>query len=331
MSDLRKNPTNGRWVLIRPPATAVEGAEDCPYCPGNEAMAPPEIAAYRKEGSVPDGPGWSVRVVPEVDPHFGIDQDLVREGVGMYDRISPRGASEIIVESPAHQDAPASLPPAQLEQVLWMYRDRLRDLKRDLAIRDILVTRRHPAPAGGHPHSRLVAIPIIFDAVRRRLRECREYYEYKRRCVYCDILHQDLADGERVVRATEHFVAVVPYASRVPLETWIVPRQHGCAYEEALTGSKVADLAQVLGGLFRALASACGDPAFEMTLYTSPNESAKLLPGEWATITDDFHWSIEVLPEPHRLSRVGGIYVNDTPPELGADRLRAAWRQANPG
>ncbi len=235
--------------------------------------------------------------MPEADPHFGIDVELVREGVGLYDRISARGATEIIVETPGHEDAPATVSPAQWEQVLWMYRDRLRDLKRDQAIRDILITRRHPIPGGGHPYSRVMAIPIIFDTLRRRLRECREYHEYKRRCVYCDILRQELAGAERVVRATEHFVALVPYASRVPLETWILPRQHGCAYEAALTGPTAADLSEVLAGLFRTLA-AFGDPPFEMTLYTAPNESSKLLPGEWATLADDFHWSIEVFPSP---------------------------------
>ena len=127
---------------------------------------------------------------------------------------------------------------SQWEQVLWMYGERIRDLKRDLRIRDILVTRRYRAPGAriSHPYSRLTAIPIIFDDVRRKLRECREYFEYKRRCVYCDIIRQELSSGERVIRETDHFVVLSPYAPQAPFETWIVPRRHHAAYEESLSG-----------------------------------------------------------------------------------------------
>jgi len=327
MDDLRKDPTRGRWVLVRPATVGPPSSPDCPFCPGSEAQTPPEISAYRKDGSSADGPGWSVRVIPEIDPYFRVEQDLVREGVGLYDRITPRGATELIIESPAHDETPASMREGQWEQVLWMYRDRIVDLKRDLRIRDLLVTRRHRAPGSRitHPYSRLIAIPIIFDEVRRKLRECREYYAYKRRCVYCDIIRQELLAEERVVCQTDHFVALSAYAARTPFETWILPRQHNCEYEEALSGSVVADLASLLASFFRTLAGPLADPPFEMTLYTSPNRQAKVLPGEWATIADDYHWHLEITPGLRRRVRVGGIYVNEMPPEDAARRLRESW------
>jgi len=128
-----------------------------------------------------------------------------------------------------------------------------------------------------------------------------------------------------VIWETAHFVALVPYAARAPHEAWILPRQHACSYEEALMPESVADLASLLGGYFRTLARVLGDPSFEMTLNTAPNRNAKVLPGEWATVADDYHWHIEVTPQPERLTRVGGIYVNETPPEEAAQRLREAW------
>ena len=328
MSDLRKDPTRGRWVLVRAASAPPAPLAQCPLCPGSESLSPPEIVAYRQAGSVPHGPGWSVRVVPEADPYFHVEQGVVREGVGLYDRISPRGATELIVESPGHDDTPAAIPEGQWAQVLWMYRERLRDLKRDVKIRDILITRRHRVPGARitHPYSRLTAIPIIFDEVRRKLRECREYYEYKRRCVYCDIIRQEIAADERVVRLTDHFVVLSPYAARTPFEIWILPRRHACAYEEALTGEVVADLSALLSGCYRTLAHKLGDPPFEMVLYTAPNLTAKVLPGEWATIADDYHWHVEVTPTPlHLVHQVGGIHVNETPPEDAARRFREAW------
>jgi UDPglucose--hexose-1-phosphate uridylyltransferase len=265
-----------------------------------------------------------VRVIPEADPYFRIETDLAREGVGLYDTISPRGATELIIESPRHDDTPATMDPAQWERVLGMYAERLRDLKRDLAIRDILITRRYRKPGARitHPYSRLAAIPIIFDEGRRKLDEAREYYRYKRRCVYCDIVRQELASGERLVAESEHAVALVPFAARAPYEIWLLPRQHAAAFEESLRPEVAADLAGMLSACFRALAERLDDPPFEATLYNCPNRNARLLPGEWATVAEDYHWHLEITPCPERLNRLGGIYVSDTLPEMAARRLR---------
>lgn len=325
MDELRKDPTRGRWVLIRTRAQT-PGDAGCPYCPGAEASTT-EIAAYRKNGAAPDGPDWLVRVVPASDPYFRIEWELIREGVGMFDMITPRGASELILESPRHEDTPATLEVEQLERVLWMYRDRLLDLKRDQQIRDILISRRHKKPGvePHHPYSRVTAIPIVFDDLRRELREAREYYQYKRRCLYCDMLRQEVAAEQRVVRQTPHFVALVPYAARGALETWFLPRRHGCAYEEALTPDTAPDLARLLSQYFRTLASRFGDPGWELVLHTAPNLRSRLLQGDWATIRDDYHWHLEVVVQPEKVNRVGGIFVTERFPEETAAELRAAW------
>jgi UDPglucose--hexose-1-phosphate uridylyltransferase len=267
-----------------------------------------------------------VRVVPERDPYFRIEDELVREGVGMFDMITPRGASELIVESPRHDETLATIDPEQLEDVLWMYRDRLLDLKRDSQIRDILVSRRHKKPGVGphHPYSRVTAIPIVFDDKRRELREAREYYQYKRRCLYCDLLRQEIAARERVVRLTKSFACLVPYAARGPLEAWIFPRRHGWSYEDALTAETAPELSGLLSQLFAAFARDFGDPGYEFVLHTAPNVRSRILLGEWATIRDDYHWHVEILAQPEAANRVGGIFVNDLPPEETAANLRQA-------
>jgi len=311
---------------VRPsPRPIAEG--DCPFCPGAEAASGPEIAAYRKEGSPPNSPDWTVRVVPEPDPYFRIERELVREGVGMFDMITPRGASEVIVESPRHDDTLATMDPEQIESVLWMYRDRLLDLKRDGQIRDILVSRRHrkPGVAPHHPYSRVTAIPIVFDETRRELREAREYYQYKRRCLYCDMLRQEIGAEERIARLTPSFVALVPYAPRGTLETWIVPRRHGCSFEESLTPETAADLARLISGYFRILSHRFGDPSYELALHTAPNLRSRILQGEWTTIRDDYHWHLELIGQPERANRIGGILVTEIAPEQTATQLREAW------
>ena len=317
--------------MVRPKARpAPEG--DCPFCPGAEA-AWPEIAAYRKEGSAPNTSGWTVRVVPEQDPYFRIERELVREGVGMFDMITPRGASEVIVESPRHEDSLATMDPEQIEAVLWMYRDRLLDLKRDGQIRDILVSRHHRKPGvePHHPYSRVTAIPVVFDETRRELREAREYYQYKRRCLYCDMLRQEVATEERIARLTPSFVALVPYAARGSLETWILPRRHACSFEESLTSETAPDLARLISDYFRILARRFGDPGYELMLHTAPNLRSRILQGDWATIRDDYHWHLEIVGQPERANRVGGILITEKPPEQAAAELRDAWETIRAG
>ena len=197
----------------------------CPFCPGNEHLTPPEIAAYRPPPEGAPKAGWEVRVIPERDPYFVIEEDLVREGIGMFDRISARGASEIVVESPDHDMTLQDADEVQLERILWMYRDRVKDLKRDLKIRNVVVTRRYGKPGSviRHPYS---PDPGGADRLRRpphRAHPGREYYAYKRRCVFCDMIREETASGDRLIQMTPHFAAFVPYAARVPFELRVLP------------------------------------------------------------------------------------------------------------
>ncbi len=323
--ELRKDPATGKWVLVRRPGVRLwEGNGDvCPFCPGNERLTPREIVAYRSADSRPNERGWQVRVIPEGDPYFTIEEELVREGVGMFDRISTRGASEILVEDPRHDVTLATMDEDQLVRVLSMYRDRIQDLKRDSKVRNVAVTRRHGKPGANihHPYSRILATPIIFDDIRSELTQAREYYAYKRRCVYCDTIREEMSSGDRLVRVTSHFVVFVPYAARVPYDLRILPRRHACAYED-MGGEQLMDLARLLRSLFGVIAKVLGDPPYEMVLHTAPNLQVKVLQGEWDTVAKDYHWHFEIAPGHERRSPVAGIAINETFPEAAAALLR---------
>jgi UDPglucose--hexose-1-phosphate uridylyltransferase len=325
--ELRKDPATGKWVLVRRQVSnnGSTGHSGCPFCPGNEHLTPPEIAAYRQPSGGAGSTGWDVRVVPEHDPYFFIEEDLVREGIGMFDRISTRGASEIVVESPDHDMRLEGADEVQLERILWMYRDRVKDLKRDLKIRNVVVTRRFGKPGSTiqHPYSRILAAPIVFDDLRTELTQAREYYAYKRRCVFCDTIREEAAAGDRMLQMTSHFAAFVPYAARVPFELRVIPRRHESAFE-AIGPEEVADLARLLKRLSGLLVKAVGDPSYRMTLHTAPNLSVKIVQGEWDTIERDYHWHIEILVYPERAMWVAGIAVTDMLPEEAARVLREA-------
>ena len=180
MPELRKDPITGRWVIIstergkRPNDFLRESVipreeKNCPFCVGNEARTPPEILVYGRNGGGPNTPGWSIRVVPNKFPALGIEGELDREGEGLFDKMNGIGAHEVVIESPNHLATLATLPERAVEDVLWGYRDRMLDLKNDKRFRYILIFKNHGEAAGAtidHPHSQLIALPIVPRRVR---------------------------------------------------------------------------------------------------------------------------------------------------------------------
>ena len=324
-TELRKDPASGRWVLVQSRLPEGNGHGPCPFCPGQEASTPSEIAAYRSNGQPPNSSDWLVRVIPERSPLLRIEGDIYREGLGMFDRVSGRGASELVIEHPDHQAAWETLAVGEIERVLWMYRDRVADLYRDPQIRAVLVVRRPPGPTARitHPFSRVIGAPIIFDDLRRELASAREYFSYKHRCLYCDIVYQERCDRLRVVQETPCYLLYCPYASHRPLESWIVPTTHRHRFEDA-SPAEMADLARLLHALYRRLHRLHPGTPVSFTLHTAPNAAMRLRQEEWRTLPEDYHWHIEIAPAGAARDSLGGFAVNPLPPELAARQLREA-------
>ncbi|MFQ5904165.1 MAG: galactose-1-phosphate uridylyltransferase, partial [Candidatus Binatia bacterium] len=246
MPELRKDPIMGRWVIIaterakRPndygvaPEKIMEGF--CPFCPGNEDKTPPEILAYRPDGTLPDTTGWTLRVFSNKFPALRIEGEMGKRGEGIYDRMNGIGAHEVIVESPNHRDVLSTLSAKAMEDVIWAYRDRMMDLRRDLRLRYIMIFKNHGAAAGAslqHTHSQLIALPVVPKRVTEELAGAFDYYQYSERCVFCDIINQEQNEGTRIIYENPYFLVVSPYAPRFPFETWILPKVHNSSFEDA--------------------------------------------------------------------------------------------------
>ncbi len=322
-TELRKDPTSGRWVLVQNRTLRPSNGSQCPFCPGHENETPPEIAAYRSDGQPPNSSEWLVRVIPERAPLLQVEGDIKREGLGIYDKVSGRGASEIVIESTDHRASWDSLPYGDVERILWMYRDRITDLYRDPQIRAVLVLRRERTPEARitHPFSRIVGAPIIFDDLREELATARQFFVYKQRCVYCDIIHQERREGQRVIIQTPHFLVYTPYASRRPFETWVVPVIHAHRFERA-SSLEMGNLARVLQETVRRLHTVRPGVPLELTIHTAPNEAMRLRDDEWRALAEDYHWHIEIAPERPPQSSIGGFELNPVPPESAAKMLR---------
>lgn len=335
MPELRKDPIVGRWVIIstdrakRPTDFARDAVKMkggfCPFCYGNESKTPPEIQAYRPahNGGPPpqrDTPGWTVRVVPNKFPALGIEGNLGRQAEGMFDRMNGIGAHEVIVETNDHNATLATLPPKKIEDVLWTFRDRILDLKKDRRFKYILIFKNHGDSAGAsleHAHSQLIALPIVPIYVAEEIEGAKQYYIYKERCVFCDIVQQESEAGIRVVAENDDFITIAPYAPRFPFETWILPKAHESAFENSST-RMFENLAKAIRVLLNKADQVLDNPAYNLVIHSSPTQDPA---------NDHYHWHIEYVP---KLTRTGGFewgtgfYINPTPPEEAARFLRAA-------
>src|SRR6202171_2216915 len=184
----------------------------CPYCPSSESMAPPEVLARKAAPSERSG-GWTLRVVPNRYPALRTEIEMWREGHGLFDRMAGVGAHEVVIETADHAKTLADVPPEQVESVLRAWQERIVDLSRDVRLKTIFAFKNHGAPAGAtlsHAHSQLVAMPVVPPGLAEELRGARKHFDDKERCVFCDMIAQELREKERIVAETERMVILSP-------------------------------------------------------------------------------------------------------------------------
>ncbi len=328
MPELRRDPIIGRWVIIsserskRP--SEYNATQDypqggsCPFCPGFEDKTPPEILAYYNTGREKNKTGWWVRVIPNKFPALEIDGNLNRTGVGMYDKMNGFGAHEVIIETPDHDQQIHEMDQSKIEDVFWAYRDRIVDLKKDPRLEYILVFKNHGAAAGAslsHPHSQLIAMPMVPLRLKSEIAGAQNYFEYKERCVWCDMIRQEMSEGGRMVAQNKDFVVFAPFASRFPFELWLLPLRHSSDFHD-IQKAEIANLASIVKDVFGKQTSVLDNPPFNFILHTAPLKSLGM---------PYYHWYIEIIPKLTKMAgfeQGTGFYINPTPPEDAAKMLR---------
>src|SRR5256886_439356 len=239
---------------------------------------------------------------------------------GLYDRMNGVGAHEVVIETPDHSATLATMPSDAVADVFLTFRDRILDLKKDPRFEYVLVFKNHGEAAGAsleHPHSQLIATPIIPIMVTEELAGSQQYWQRKERCVWCDVIRQDRRDRRRVVAESAGFIVLEPFAPRFPFETWILPVRHRSAFEESGV-EELRGLAEMVGTFLRRMNRTLGSPPLNFMLHTAPCRERA---GEHV------QWHREILP---KLTRVAGyewgsgFFINPAPPEDAADALRAA-------
>jgi len=328
MPELRKDPILGRWIIIstergkRPTDFIIEKSFSkggfCPLCPGNEKTTPPEVLRYGDTSNGPNTPGWSLRVVPNKFPALVIEGDLDKVGEGLYDKMNGIGAHEVIIESPDHNEVFVYQPIDKLVEVFNAFRDRIVDLGRDPRFRYVMVFKNYGRAAGAsleHSHSQIVALPILPRMIVSELEGSKSYHNYKERCVFCDIIRQEMREDVRVICQNEEFIALVPFAPRSPFEMWIMPKKHASSYI-TMRDTTTRALAEIFSETMRRLDKCIPNVPYNFVLHTAPLRAESL---------EYFHWHFEIMP---KLTSVAGFewgtgfYINPIPPEDAAMYLK---------
>jgi len=329
MSELRQNRATKEWIIIarerakRPRDLKRKEKEEkklpgfdptCPFCPGNEKMTPQEIWSKKR------GRRWTIRVIPNKYPALVPLGELERETQGFFLKMSGVGVHEVIIETPLHNKGLGNLPLQQVEEVCLSFRNRFLELKGDKRTKMILIFRNHGESAGTslvHPHSQLIALPLVPARIRHHLEEAMRYYDDHGSCVFCDMITEELGAKKRIIHDKDQFVAFHPFASRVPFETWILPKKHNASFGN-ISSDECRKMAFVLKWVLEKLYLRLGDPDYNLIIRTSPLKDRE---------EDYYHWYVQILPRlatPAGFELGSGIYITTVLPEKSAEYIKGS-------
>lgn len=326
-SELRCDWMNGDWVIISPlrarrplphrrmPKQTENGV--CPFCPGNEKMTPPEVWADRESGE-PDTPGWRVRSFHNLYPALEGGGCEGQKGDKVNRMMRGCGVHEVIVDCPEHDVQPATMSLDQLSRMLMAFRTRYREISGYTHIRYIQIFRNHGVEAGRsivHPHSQLVATPIIPKIIEEELRISKDFMEKNGESIHDYVVRKELDEGTRIVFNSSNFSVLSPFAPRFPYELYLLQKTKESSFTEA-TDEIIHELATVLKEVLGRLMNLLDDPPYNLYIHSAPCDD-----GDYT----HYRWHIHIVP---RLTGTGGfemgtgICINSVPPERAAAHLR---------
>ncbi|MDH5510703.1 MAG: galactose-1-phosphate uridylyltransferase [Nitrospinota bacterium] len=342
MRELRKDPVLNRWVIIsseraarpmNPFSVAPEKPYTyCPFCEGQEAATPPELYAVRRPGAQPNGPGWTLRVVPNKFPALSATSPALAtdslaapgsensQSDGLYQRIDGVGYHEVFIETPEHSQRLSSMDKTRAADLYHALKARLQVIKKDPAMACAQYFKNHGRESGAslaHSHSQLIAMPVVSRTLGEELAGAANHRIKTGGCVYCRILRMEGDSGERLITAREGLAALAPYASRFPYETMIMPMRHSSGFEDS-SPELIEAFSSLLVDLLAALADMFDNPPYNLVLHTAP-----FAPGH----EEAYHWHMEIIPVMARAAGFewgSGFHINSVPPEIAAARLRKA-------
>lgn len=331
-SELRYDLVSKDWVVIatgrakRPEMFKKEKSakesvskSQCPFCNIDKQEKPTLIFDHGKKVPLENGipKTWTVVSIPNKYPAFSKSDSFNERHEGIYRIIDGVGFHEVLVTKD-HEKQLGQLSIEEIKEVINAYQERYLDLMNEKLISYVSIFQNHGKEAGAsvtHPHSQIIAIPLIDPDLQSSLNGSESYFKEYKRCVHCDMLKEDIKDGRRVVFENEEFVVVVPFASKVSFETRIYPKVHHAYFERITNGQKdcfAEALKEALSRLYKAL----NDPAYNFFIHTAPCDGKDY---------NHYHWHLEILPKTQIWAGFelgAGIEISTIEPEKAAEYLR---------
>jgi UDPglucose--hexose-1-phosphate uridylyltransferase len=327
MSELRQNLITHDWVIMsteraaRPDqfASAKEQSAPlpaydptCPFCPGNEHLSNLDTERIREEST------WKIRAVPNKYPALSSVGERIRKVEGINRSMSGVGIQEVIIEHPRHDVTIATLSVPDVASIITMYRMRYAAIRKDPRVEAVVIFKNSGERAGTsivHPHSQIVATPIVPSQIRARIEEAIRFLDDTGECLFCRTVQEEMASGDRVIVESKHFVAFHPYAALSPFHTWIFPRRHMPSFDD-ISAPEITDLAFTLRTFLGKLYFGLGNPSFNLSIRSIPTYDKN---------TEYFHWYIAIIPRVTQTAGFemgSGMFINTMLPEASAEFLR---------
>lgn len=326
LTELRQDLVTGDWVVIatgrakRPEEFAskrrVQIEEDsnqpCFFCHPEESEQEKDNLIYERSNG-----DWSLRVFPNKYPAFTRGRAPKHNEEGPYFSMDGTGYHELIVTRDHHKQI-AQLNVLEVAEIVDSFQDRYLDLMNKKSVNYIEIFHNHGKEAGAsinHPHSQLMAIPVISPYVQSELDGAEKYYKNNKHCVYCSMIEWETEHKKRVIFENDDFLAYCPFSSRAAFEVWVLPKKHKPYFERTADKEKLA-LAEALQISINKIYKALEDPAYNFYIHTAPCDGKDY---------PHYHWHIEILPRTSiwagfELST--GIEISTIQPEVAAEYLR---------
>lgn len=305
--------------------------ENCPFCVGHEEMTPPEVKAFRDVGSQPNGPGWSVRAIPNLGPALNQSHPevlLEPRQVGHYLATVGYGYHYVVVETIAHVTHLADICQKNMQGIVQMWRDMTHMITGDGSVKYVAIFENYGPEAGAsqpHCHSQILGMPVIPPKIRNELRGAENYFAENKVCVYCQIVTDELLMGDRIVEESPNFVALCPFTSETPYKVVITPKRHQSYFANMSTHSSsdhLSEFAKILQSVLRRIKITLNDPDYNLFIHTAPSNQPEM---------PYYHWHCEILPVTTAIQagfeKGFGIYINPRSPEAAAADLRECFEK----
>jgi len=234
--------------------------------------------------------------------------NLVMDGVGYH---------EVIITAD-HKKQIAQFIPDEVKTVIDLYQKRYLELMNKKFVKYISIFHNHGREAGSsiaHPHSQLLAIPVIDPDLRSSLDGAEFFYRSHGKCVYCTMIEWELQDKKRIIYENEKFLVVCPFAAQVAFEVRVYPKEHQ-PYFEKMTEEEKEFFAEAMQKGLSKLYQGLKDPAYNFYFHTAPCDGGNY---------DQYHWHLNILPKTNIWAGFelgAGIEISTIEPEKAAEFLR---------